>query len=81
MIITRDDFIKIRKMYRLSQNQMGHILGIKQAAVSRVENKYNRLTEENKEILIKHFNLTPEKLAFIRGTFEMLDSERRAAVV
>ena len=37
--ITRDDFVKIRKMHGLSQNEMGRILGIKQAAVSRIERK------------------------------------------
>lgn len=68
--ITRDDFVKIRKMHGLSQNEMGRILGIKQAAVSRIEKGYNALTDENMKILNDYFNLTSGKLSLIRGIYD-----------
>jgi DNA-binding XRE family transcriptional regulator len=69
--ITRDDFVKIRKMHGLSQNEMGHILGIKQAGVSRIEKGYNGITDENMKIINNYFDLTHGKLSMIRGMYDL----------
>lgn len=69
MVITTEDFIKIRKIHGLNQNEMGRIIGVQQSAVAKIENNYYDISKEVQERLIKHFDITPGKLSLIRGIY------------
>lgn len=80
MTISRDDLLKIRRLYGLTQYDVATAIGVTQTCVYKIEKGHMSMSEKLTDRFIKHFNLTPEKMAFIRGTVEMLDSERQAVM-
>lgn len=61
---------KIRLRKGLSQEQFGELLGIKKAAVSKIENGENSLSRSNSLSICRQFNVNEDWL--LHGTGDML---------
>jgi len=78
MNISATELKKIRKVYRLTLEQMAELLGISAGHLSHVENGHYRLTEKVKARLIERFQLTPDKLERILATYDEFDLKKGA---
>ena len=77
MNISATELKKIRKVYRLTLEQMAELLGISAGHLSHVENGHYRLTEKVKARLIDQFQLTPDKLARINAVYDEFSLPRK----
>ena len=66
---------KIRLQKGISQEQFGELIGIKKAAVSKIENGDNSLSSSNLISICKQFNINEEWLLYGKG--EMFIPESR----
>ena len=66
---------KIRLQKGISQEQFGELIGIKKAAVSKIENCDNSLSRSNLISICKQFNINEEWLLYGKG--EMFIPESR----
>lgn len=66
---------KIRLQKGISQEQFGELIGIKKAAVSKIENDDNSLSRSNLISICKQFNINEEWLLYGKG--EMFIPESR----
>lgn len=66
---------KIRLQKGISQEQFGELIGIKKAAVSKIENGDNSLSRSNLISIYKQFNINEEWLLYGKG--EMFIPESR----
>lgn len=66
---------KIRLQKGISQEQFGELIGIKKAAVSKIENGDNSLSRSNLISICKQFNINEEWLLYGKG--EMFIPESR----
>lgn len=66
---------KIRLQKGISQEQFGELIGIKKAAVSKIENVDNSLSRSNLISICKQFNINEEWLLYGKG--EMFIPESR----
>ena len=58
---------KIRLQKGISQEQFGELIGIKKAAVSKIENGDNSLSRSNLISICKQFNINEEWLLYGKG--------------
>lgn len=58
---------KIRLQKGISQEQFGELIGIKKAAVSKIENGDNSLSRSNLIYICKQFNINEEWLLYGKG--------------
>lgn len=58
---------KIRLQKGISQEQFGELIGIKKAAVSKIENDDNSLSRSNLISICKQFNINEEWLLYGKG--------------
>lgn len=58
---------KIRLQKGISQEQFGELIGIKKAAVSKIENADNSLSRSNLISICKQFNINEEWLLYGKG--------------
>ena len=58
---------KIRLQKGISQEQFGELIGIKKAAVSKIENGDNSLSRSNPISICKQFNINEEWLLYGKG--------------
>lgn len=70
MDISAVELKKIRKVYRLTLEEMSELLGISAGHLSHLERGNYRLTEKVKTRLIAQFKLTPEKLSRILSAYD-----------
>ena len=79
-MITGQDVYKIRRLYDLTQHEMGRIAGVSQSAVFKIENNYMSLKDQTAKRITDRLGITPERLAFIRGIYAELQSSRQAVM-
>ncbi|MCC8088752.1 MAG: helix-turn-helix domain-containing protein [Rikenellaceae bacterium] len=53
---------EIRKVYNMTQDQLGEILGVRKSTLSMIETGRSSLSRRNKQILIQKLNINPEWL-------------------
>lgn len=70
MNITSEQFCKIKAVYRLTNEEMGALLGITGPQVSRIINGRRRLTADVAQRLAVELQLTPAKLARILEVYD-----------
>ncbi|MCM3032829.1 helix-turn-helix domain-containing protein [Niallia sp. MER 6] len=70
MYLTADEFYKIRKVYRLTQTEVGALCEVSPAYINMIEKGSRNLSERVKRRLITELKLTPEKLARILAIYE-----------
>ncbi|MEK6993455.1 helix-turn-helix transcriptional regulator [Paenibacillus sp. FSL K6-1566] len=70
MTITADTMFKLRKVYRLSQAEIGAMCGVSDAFINQIERGKRSLSDRIKHGLIREFELTPEKLARVLAIYE-----------
>lgn len=70
MTITADTMFKLRKVYRLSQAEIGAMCGVSDAFINQVERGKRSLSDRIRRGLIREFELTPEKLARVLAIYE-----------
>lgn len=58
---------KVRLQKGISQEQFGELIGIKKAAVSKIENSDNSLSRSNLISICKQFNINEEWLLYGKG--------------
>ena len=78
--ITKEDVLKIRRLYGLSQYDMAHMLEISQSAVFKIEKGYMDMSEKIAGRLVERFNLTPDRIALIRGIYAEFNNGRPVMV-
>ncbi len=69
MYLTADDFYKIRKVYRLTLEDIGALCSVSAAYINMVEKGKRNLSERVKRRLIAELQLTPDKLARILAIY------------
>jgi len=65
MRITADDAYRIRKVYRLTLEDMAALCGCSTSLINKIEKKQRSFSEKIMRRLIEELQLTPEKLARI----------------
>lgn len=70
MELESNDLYIIRKVHRLSMQEMGEALGVSAGYVNHIEKEYEPLTDRMKERLIETFELSPYKINEIRHVYE-----------
>lgn len=69
MKLTADEFYKIRKVYRLTQDELGALCNVTAAHINMIEKNKRNLTERVERRLIEELQLTPDKLACILAIY------------
>ncbi|MCY7919719.1 helix-turn-helix domain-containing protein [Bacillus vallismortis] len=62
MELTGDQFLKIRRIYRLSQKDVADLTGVSEAFICMVENGKRKLTPKVSTRLADKLNLNPSKV-------------------
>ena len=70
MQLTADDFRKIKEVYRMTNEEMGAVLGISPQHVGRIINGRRNLTQRVANRVIERFDLTPDKLERIYAAYD-----------
>ncbi|MGG3065150.1 helix-turn-helix domain-containing protein [Bacillus glycinifermentans] len=62
MELTGDQFLKIRRIYRLSQKDVADLTGVSEAFICMIENGKRKITPKVSRRLINKLSLNPEKV-------------------
>lgn len=63
MTITADTLFKLRKLYRLSQAELGALCGVSDAFINQIERGKRNVSERVRCAVTKELEITPDKLA------------------
>lgn len=77
MMITADTIYKLRKVYRLSQAEIGAMCGVSDAFINQIERGKRNVSDRIKLGLIREFELTPDKLARLMAIYEETSIQSR----
>lgn len=75
MHLNAEKFRKIKEVYRLTNDEMGALLGITGAQVSRIINGERTLTKQVARKVEQEFKLTPAKLERILEVWDEFNKE------
>lgn len=76
MRLTADDIYKIRKVYRLTQAELGALLGVTASYINQIEHRQKPVTQRIAERLTHELALTPAKLAMLLAIYDEYDGSR-----
>ncbi len=79
-VLTGHDILIILKLYDLTQHEIGVMAGVSQSTVFKIENNYVDLNPEVAKKITDRMGITTERLAFIRGVYAELQSNKLAAI-
>jgi transcriptional regulator with XRE-family HTH domain len=69
MNLTADEFYKIRKVYRLTQEDVGALCNVSTSYINMIEKNKRKLTERVGRRLVEELQLTPDKLTCILAIY------------
>lgn len=70
---------KIRIAYKLTQAEMGALLGCTASFINKIERGKYPLTDNIRETVMKEFKLTPEKVALLLDEYNRIMLRKAAA--
>ncbi|GGH85132.1 transcriptional regulator with XRE-family HTH domain [Pullulanibacillus pueri] len=73
MKITADQLFKIRKVYRLTQTDIGALCDVSDAFINQIEHNKRSITDKVCAGITRELNLTPTKLQQIIDIYEKFD--------
>jgi transcriptional regulator with XRE-family HTH domain len=76
MIITADTMHRLRKVYRLTQAELGALCGVSDAFINQIERGKRNVTERIARAINTEFELTQSKLARIIEIYDETNFNR-----